>query len=499
MLTTAEAALLLRLRPDRRDAVVLDWRDLERPAAWKVILRAWAASGFVLQPLSDFPFAPPELLDRLDGQGPIVLIGPTPPSEHLLTSLSALPGTVVVTDRDGELLRGVRPLTEWPPLENRTGTTTVEVLGRSPRVLLRCDLPLTLRVRPADTPARSLVRVSAANPFDPPPSPRWFRLRGRGVVDLTVDATVNEDGDAWRLLVNGEPAEPAPDPALGGPGPGLRRLGLVFDRTCPSCTGWADARQLVIDPRGQRVDESDYLRTDGAASLSAPDFNQAVRDGLADALRSLPDAESLPIHLAWFADGNEKGVASLPGVDMPLTLSGDMGTRLAGEAADLLRRLSYCPGLDLWDPLQDALAVVAEPILRHPQAGSGVLIVGNSPPDLPLKATSPFWDLLDFRDLGTTARRHDRRFTDLMRRLDHDGVPVVYLFLTHDRAVGGESKDFDLYQSLQAQVQRTLSGYLPVVPAAADEAGIARGLRDALAYLADPPPSGVVVEPGDET
>jgi hypothetical protein len=488
MLTAAETLLLLRLLPDRRAWTVLDLRRPEQPSAWAVFVRAWAADGCVRRPL---PSANPA---DLGGKEAVVVTGPTPP-EHLSVPADAL----LVTDHDGRLFHCGRPLDELPPLENRAGSTTVEVRGRTARVVLRCDLPLTVRVRPAATAARSLVCISAANPYDPPPPPRWFRVPGRGAVGLTVDAVPDADGDAWRVLVDGVAAEPAGDPAAGGPGPGLRHLALVFDRTCPDGAGWADARQLVIDPRGRGADASDYLRTEGLGPLSAPDFNRAVRDGLADALRALPDAATLPVHLAWFADGNEKGVASLPGVDMPLTLSGDMGTRAAAEAADLLRRLTYCPGLDLWDPLQDALAAVAEPLLRSPRAGAGVLVVGNSPPDLPLQAASPLWELLEFRGLGTTARRHDRRFTDLVRRLDRAGVPLVYLFLTHDRAVGGEAKDFDLYQSLQAQVQQALAAAMPVVPAPADEAGIARGLRDALAYLADPPPSGVVVEPGEET
>src|SRR5437868_6850884 len=128
MLTTAEVALLLRLRPDRRAWTVLDLRAPDAPAAWFVFVRGWAADGFVLRRLPDVSFSPPDLVERLAGQGPVVLTGTTP-RDDLLNTLSGLPGTEVITSRDGRLLRGGRPLDEWPPPENRAGSTTVEVRG----------------------------------------------------------------------------------------------------------------------------------------------------------------------------------------------------------------------------------------------------------------------------------------------------------------------------------------------------------------------------------
>src|SRR5262249_55344268 len=105
MLNAAEIALLLRTHPDRRAWTVLDVRRPERPSAWAVFVRAWAVNGFVLRPLPEVSFVAQELRDHLAGQGPLLLTGPTPPDD-LLTALDGLPGTVVVTDRDGRLFRG---------------------------------------------------------------------------------------------------------------------------------------------------------------------------------------------------------------------------------------------------------------------------------------------------------------------------------------------------------------------------------------------------------
>jgi len=133
---------------------------------------------------------------------------------------------------------------------------------------------------------------------------------------------------------------------------------------------------------------------------------------------------------------------------------------------------------------------VAGPLLRQPHGG-GVLIVGNSPPDLPLDATSPLYDLLDFPGHGTTARRRDGRFARLLRRLDDAGVRVVYLFLEHDRCNPEEVTDLHDHRALHEKVRLALEQHVQVIPALADAEGIAQKVGEALQQLSEPQLSGV--------
>jgi hypothetical protein len=215
---------------------------------------------------------------------------------------------------------------------------------------------------------------------------------------------------------------------------------------------------------------------------------------LIQTFRDWPEAASLMVHAAWFADAHEEGVASIDGIDWPRTLAGDLGVRPAAELGDLLERCTFSPGLDLWDPLEEGLCLVAEPLLRSPQPGTAILIVGNSPPNLPLDGASPLYDLLEFRGFSTTTRRKNNLFTNLVRDIDAHAIPFVYLFLGHDRCREDEEvAALHVHQGLQEQVRRALGHYLKVIPAPADAEGVARGLREALDFLSRPPVSGVVL------
>jgi hypothetical protein len=286
-------------------------------------------------------------------------------------------------------------------------------------------------------------------------------------------------------------ADSVPDPREGTAAPVFRHLGLVFDRTCPDREAWSDARQLVTSGAPLRVGQ-EYLGEDVVPEKAPGEYNRGVRDGLARALKGELGGEGVEVHLAWFADVHEKGLASPDKVTMPLTPAGEVGTRPADAVAEALENCPYSPGLDIWDPLEEALQLVAGPLLGR--SDSGILIVGNSPPNLPLQATSPFWNLLDFRKgFQTTTRRRNKAFTDVVRAAEAAGVPLVYLFLTHDQCEEEERAAFNVFQHLQAEVRKALGAYLPVVAQPADATGIARGVAEVLPLLREPPVSGVTV------
>jgi hypothetical protein len=112
------------------------------------------------------------------------------------------------------------------------------------------------------------------------------------------------------------------------------------------------------------------------------------------------------------------------------------------------------------------------------------LLVGTSPPDLPVEGDSPLLDLLRFRGMETKARRRDNLFLPLLRELVGAGMPAAYLFLTHDRCEPGEEDDLLLHQELQYGVAKALACHLPVVTAPADKEGVVRGFAEALAAFA---------------
>jgi hypothetical protein len=486
MLTTADVRLLLRLVPQAPQVAVLDFRNWAEPTGHAVFVRAWASGGFHLRPLRRGALPPSgQLLDALGGLAPLVLLGEGPLPPDYETVLADLPGARFIRqEADGTLLHEGRMLEELPLPEARTGSTRLLVEGKNAVPLHHVDLPQALFVRPCPILARNAVRVSAEGPFDAFPEPRWFRALGDGPVELTVGIRPGTGGDQWEVKVGGQTAEPVGAPAALAAHK-LTDLALVFDRTCPDRDAWSDARRLAMGIA---------VAARGREARQPPAFNQGIREGLAKALREQPEAEGLQVHLAWFQDGHGEGVASPEELESPEQVAGNEGTHRAQDVGDRLRLCTYNPGLDLWDPLEKALEVVARPLLERQRPGAGALIVGNSPPNLPLEATSPFWRLLHFRGIGTTTRRKNARFTELVKALEARGAPIAYLFLTHDRCSEREVADLNLYQDLQNEVQDCLRHYFKVIAVPADAEGVARGLAEALRYLAAPPGSGVVVE-----
>jgi hypothetical protein len=283
--------------------------------------------------------------------------------------------------------------------------------------------------------------------------------------------------DRWHVLIDGVEARAAGSPAAGGPGR-LEELTLVLDRTCPDRELWSDA----------------YLLAGSGGTGAEPKFNAGVRAGLAEGLRACARPD-LTVRLVWFADRAGESLVKFDGVADPGGLAGHVGEARADGLDGLLAFCPYSPGIDLWDPLEEGLRLAAEPLLDRPRPGSAILLVGNSPPNLPLQADSPFWGLLDFQKRGTTTRRKSALFPDLVTRLDRAGVPLAYLFLTHDQCDPNHRDDLGRFLSLQGEVKEALRFYLPgaVVEAPADADGIAAGLERALALLSEPRVSGVEV------
>jgi hypothetical protein len=227
-------------------------------------------------------------------------------------------------------------------------------------------------------------------------------------------------------------------------------------------------------------------------SGSACDFNLGLRQGLAGALASVPDAPSRTVHLVGFGDCPEDDLSNIENIDLVLgshTPDSEcfyLGAHAATQLAVPLQNCVYCSGLDVWDPLGEALQEVSGRLLEVPEPSQAVLIVGNSPPHLPLEGDSPLRELLAFRRKGSTVRRRNRAFTEALKTLKGRGIPAVYLFLSNRDVSADEVKIKALqrYQQLQRLIVRALSHYLPVVEETADAEGVARGLAKCWPLLA---------------
>jgi hypothetical protein len=485
MATEAEIALLRRLIPERRHFTILDGRNPDAPVLQSVFVRSWAPAGFVQRTLHTGSLPSfTHLKEELAEEGSLVLTADRPLLDDLAGQMSALPGTLLVQHRQGQFYHAGQPLSDREPVESQTGRTSLLVEGKTALMRQNISLPQVFRVHPCAVAGRSLVRVEGMDPFERLPGPRWFRVVGPARVEMRVEVHPSPVADRWEVMVNGQPADPVAAPTLTA-ARRLERIGLVFDRTCPDRASWSDAR-LLLDIPGE-------FKNDRGVPLW-PRFNQSIRDGVVEVFRTAEEYRTLQVHLACFADVPGKELASVEGVDMPLTATGDLGTRPADRLGDLLDGCTYSPGLDLWDPLEEALRLVAGPLLRQPRPGTGILIIGNSPPNLPLDGTSPLYGLLDQGGIATTSRRRSSLFTNLIRQLDDQGIPIVYLFLTHDRCGVQEADALHVFQGLHEKIRQILTFYLKVVTTPADAEGVARGLAEAIAFLSDPPISGVLIE-----
>lgn len=245
----------------------------------------------------------------------------------------------------------------------------------------------------------------------------------------------------------------------------LTRLGLVFDCTCPDQDHWDQAYQLALDP------------------LSYPEetyrlFNASLRQGLVDALAALPDADRLDVPFAWFGDAYGHGLndpdEDRHGGDAP-PAAGFLGDCPASHLGPRVATCGYMPGLDLWDPLELALGRVLERLGdRHP-----VLIVGNSPPTLPLDGGSPFYALLG----RTTTRRRNADFTRQMEELKRRHRPAAYLFLRHAHSRMHNQMPIQQYMEMEQKVLDALATYLHVLDAPATEDGVKAGISRAITWL----------------
>ena len=253
------------------------------------------------------------------------------------------------------------------------------------------------------------------------------------------------------------------------------KLGLVFDCTCPDRSALSHARTLRYAPLA--LDDSCLPR----------DFNQGLRRAVTPALCRVAPAD-LQVHLVAFGDAPGQGLPtienldSLDGVFQPTSTSFDHGEGPLPTLDARLEQCWYCSGLDVWDPLGEAMQAALQP--RSETAPNAVLIIGNSPPDLPLDGASRFRSLLSFAQDPTGVRRRNRLFTDALRQASERSIPIVYLFLSHEPFSADEVMAFERFREMQRLINECLRTYLPTVTAPATTEGLQQGIESVWPLLA---------------
>ncbi len=224
--------------------------------------------------------------------------------------------------------------------------------------------------------------------------------------------------------------------------------------------------------------------------LDGPDFNREIRTALGDALSGALDGQDVKVDAWWFADTAGDGIDTPDGIPLPIQTHGRLPSTGPRGLRDVFSACSYSPGLDLWDPVEGALGAALDRLECEPTGRPGVLIVGNSPPNVPSESSSPIRKLVHALGYPTSFRRgFSPHWHAELRRADRLEIRLVYLFLTHSMTDPGPAamqKDYVRFVNLSEQVREALEACLPVVVAEADAEGVARGVQEALRILASP-------------
>lgn len=458
----------------------------ECPSCHRVSARPWSVTPLLVEPLGEVA----DLADWCNRQGfdhvvlmcdaPLEFVDycydlPLAPRCHLWT--------VRRDDRDWLSLDGdiwFDPGYTAMPVAPRDAR--VRLRGARERLLALRDLPVTLVVA-TDNDRCGLIRLDAPDGTSGLPGPAMFALTGGPRGRLVIDLERAPDG-ALRWcpgyhVDDGHGAVRALD-LSDCAAPGAMEVAIIFDRTCPDQSAWADALLLS---RGQLSLAADPYAGDAAQTGPAwPGFNREIRAGLCDVLRGLASDPQLSVTALTCADIEGHGLSAPHGVTLPRTACLVMARQSATQAADWFADACYAPGLDVWDPLDAALRLARNAFSSAAGGARAVLFIGNSPPPPDIDASE--WEAVrSHPGHRTSLRVRSMTWTDDLRWCRREGIPVFYLFLTHRPPSPDAPLDFEAFATLQQRIRAALAAGLEVLDRPADAAGVADGVRSVLQLL----------------
>ncbi|WP_413208286.1 hypothetical protein [Rhodospirillum sp. A1_3_36] len=358
----------------------------------------------------------------------------------------------------------------------------------APLVLRDRLLPIALSVEVDDIGRESWIEVEAKSHdgrFVPPAA--RFRVLRKGRSALRLDIRPNSQGDSWTVgevdVATGQVTPLAPVSSRPPPA-SIDRLAVIFDRTCPDEGKWGRAWEISLGIG--RMPTGGFLAADEEGEgeeIPQAEVNSEIRRTLGPAItRAL--GEDTPVDCWWFADQGGDGVVCPHTVNMPERPFSEVGAEASGHVDRLVQNLTWAPGLDLWDALDEALNAASIRLVDERENNKAILIVGNSPPTFPREPDTPFFQVRNAMGHSTAVRQKTFCWKEALDRCREARIPIVYLFLTHSAAPFGLERSFDVFRQVQTEVRRALDACgIHVVAEPATEEGLFRGMNTAKRHL----------------
>ncbi len=293
-------------------------------------------------------------------------------------------------------------------------------------------------------------------------------------------------------------------------------LYIIFDRTTTDKESWVKVRDFLrysgTLPQLQLPEVQEDLKYMGeddsdASSEQKPDpsqWNKTLREFLFRGFKE--NIQKLALNgkftFCWFAD-------TVPGgwIDMrEIATSPPWGKTNERDFSewnpDILSTYTYLPGMDIFDPVEEALCMTLEDIEFRGVENGCILIIGNSPPTLPMDPKDPLRKLIiskETKRATSNVRDTSVKWQEGLQTCQNESIPFCYLFIKMDGApIPPEySKDAKIYYTRIKQTYSTFeSDLIPylgksveynagdcgnLIPTDPDNLGI--GLQDALNWL----------------
>jgi hypothetical protein len=481
-----------------RNVIVID-ASRGSPVAITAHFRAWLEGGMRLVALIDRDW---RRVDNWLGEDTKLLLvlqqgQPLEKSVHdLIDDLDARWYAIIGIDSKTEI---VIPSVEPPPeyvddWHEQAARTSLELTGATTQpAITPAIFPMKLQIssRHADQFSAQFAIAGRGLDFSAGQTV-WFRMIPGFEGILLIDRVPGLSGDTWRLEIRGtdgtagttlnQTVPVSPDTETNP----LELLAVVLDRTCPDNASWKRAFDLVF---GKAADDMWASAPDLGTGDQAPapeSYNADVRDGLVEGLRAAFEAGLLRrTQTWWFKDAPGDELANFVG-GMYLArpeIEQAGSARAAGECRELFAIAGYSPGLDLWDPVEQALEQSCDALEKSRVSLRAILIVGNSPPTDPTQADSPLAGLRTppGARMACTTRRQSPGWHDALARCAGLGIPVIYLFLRHTKFGGIPQLSVETYEQSQNRVQNALAGTVALEPARAERddirAAVVRTIR----------------------
>ena len=331
-------------------------------------------------------------------------------------------------------------------------------------------LPTSFKLRRVGPKGQAQFLATLSDTSSVRPLEAWFQLPDQEDAteerSIVIDVLCGLDGDRLVATVDGKRLERSSVPAPRSPA--LQRLGLVFDRTALDGRAWLDGLRFAqgdlagpaAEPGGSFFESPPTNAGAGESeSQTAGNFNADLRAAVQQAVSEIATTGLAGrFAIAAFAEQALDGLAKPSAFEMPDRKVFSLFDADHQRAVSWLATQSYTPGLDVWDPLEEAL----EALLGATQMPDAILVITASPPNPPPDLEDPFARF--FARTNTTGRDLIcPSLRDLFSEATSRGIPTAVVFLNHTEAPVPMLPDlqgpFHRFLGLQQDIRETYREY----------------------------------------